>query len=79
MNLADTRGASMSAKHFLTPNELVERWSGRINVRTLANWRSTGNGAPFTKIGGAVLYRIDMLEKWEADRLVTSTSNHRED
>jgi hypothetical protein len=69
----------MTSKQFLTPVELSERWGGRINVRTLANWRSSGDGPPFFKIGGAVLYGIDVLEKWEAERLVTSTSAYSED
>ncbi|WP_441280655.1 helix-turn-helix domain-containing protein [Tardiphaga sp. 862_B3_N1_1] len=66
----------MSKAGFLTPNELSNRWGGRINVRTLANWRTTGSGPPFTKIGGAVLYKEEALEKWEDARTVTSTSNY---
>lgn len=66
----------MNKAGFLTPHELAERWGGRINVRTLANWRTTGSGPPFTKIGGAVLYKMDALEQWEDARTVTSTSNY---
>lgn len=64
---------------FLTPEELSSRWGGRIAVRTLNNWRTTGNGPPFTKIGGAVLYKLDDLEKWEQARTVQSTSQYRKD
>lgn len=63
-------------KKFLTPQELSERWGGRINVRTMANWRSQGCGPPFCKIGGAVLYDRDKVEQWEMRNTVTSTSQY---
>ena len=61
---------------FLTPAQLSERWSGRINVRTLANWRSQGNGPPFCKIGGAIAYRLSDVEAWEQRNTVSSTSQY---
>ncbi len=42
-------------------------------MRTVTNWRTNGNGPPFVKIGGAVLYRITDVEAWEAKRTVTHT------
>lgn len=66
----------MAQKQFITPRELSERWGGRINVRTLANWRSSGNGPPFVKIGGAVLYRYRDIEAWEDKSTATSTSQY---
>lgn len=71
----------MSNEHpgYLTPEQLETRWGGRIKVRTLANWRTSGNGPPFTKIGGAVLYNREKLEQWEDTRTVTSTSNYSKD
>jgi hypothetical protein len=62
---------------FLTPAEVAARWNGRIGVRTLNNWRSTGNGPPFTKIGGAVLYPKDKLVAWEESNTVHSTSEYQ--
>lgn len=53
---------------YLTPNELAARYKGSITVRTLANWRSTGNGPRFTKIGGRVLYPVDAVIEWEKSR-----------
>lgn len=66
----------MHNKKFLTPQELSERYGGRISVRTLANWRSQGSGPPFTKIGGAILYDNDRLSEWEQRNTVTSTSQY---
>ena len=53
---------------YLTPTELAARYKGSITVRTLANWRSTGNGPRFTKIGGRVLYPTDAVIEWEKSR-----------
>ncbi len=62
---------------FLTTKELSARWGGRITVRTLENWRSTSNGPPFIKLGGAVLYRATDIDKWESSRTVNGTSQYR--
>jgi len=65
----------MSEKdEFLTPNELVERYKNSISERTLANWRSSGDGPPYTKIGGRVLYPSAAVEKWERKRSFGSIS-----
>ena len=39
-------------KMFLTPAEVSERYGNGLSVRTLANWRSSGTGPVFSKIGG---------------------------
>lgn len=52
----------------ITPAELVTRWRGQVNTRTLANWRSTGQGPKFIKIGGKVLYRVADVEAYENKR-----------
>lgn len=64
-------------KLFLTPCEVVARYEGRINVRTLANWRSAGVSPPFTKVGGRILYPLTDLEEWERKRTVGSTSGYK--
>lgn len=66
----------MHEKKFLNPQELSERWGGRISTRTLANWRSSGSGPPFTKVGGAILYRIDKVVEFENRNTVNSTSQY---
>lgn len=61
-------------KRYLTPSEVVARYEGKINVRTLANWRSQGVSPPFTKVGGRILYPVQELLEWERRRTVVSTS-----
>lgn len=51
---------------FLTPPQLLERWKGQVSAATLATWRSRGNGPPYVKVGGKVLYRVTDVESWEA-------------
>jgi hypothetical protein len=58
----------MSEVNYLTPAELVERYKGTITTRTLANWRSTGDGPVYTKIGGRVLYPVQSVIEWESAR-----------
>ena len=53
---------------YLTPKDLVERYKGAITLRTLANWRCTGDGARYTKIGGRVLYPLEAVLEWEKKR-----------
>lgn len=59
----------MPNSEFITPRELVARYKNRVTERTLANWRSTGQGPRFVKIGGRVMYPIVRVIEWE---------NHRE-
>ena len=63
-------------KLFLTPTELVERYNGKVTIRTLANWRSAGISPPFTKVGGRILYPLNQLIEWERRRTVESTSEY---
>jgi hypothetical protein len=53
---------------YLTPSELVARYKQTITIRTLANWRSTGEGPRYTKIGGRVLYPAHAVAEWENAR-----------
>jgi predicted DNA-binding transcriptional regulator AlpA len=69
--------AESKVAEFLTTKELSARWGGRITVRTLENWRSTSNGPPFIKLGGAVLYRVSDIDRWESSRTVNGTSQYR--
>lgn len=57
---------------YLTPSELVARYKQTITIRTLANWRSTGEGPRYTKIGGRVLYPVESVIKWEQERTLGS-------
>ena len=53
---------------FLTPQQVADRYKGAITVRTLANWRSIGQGPDYVKIGGKVVYPSDALKIWEDSR-----------
>ena len=58
----------VTSARFLTPAELSSRYQENIKVRTLANWRSQGDGPVFVKVGGKVMYRIEDVVAWESDR-----------
>jgi predicted DNA-binding transcriptional regulator AlpA len=45
-----------------------------IKAKTLDNWRSTGGGPPYYKIGGRVVYDDAEVDDWLAARRRTSTS-----
>lgn len=53
---------------FLTPEQLCARYQGSPGEKTLANWRSSGTGPAFVKVGRQVLYRVRDVEAWEMAR-----------
>jgi predicted DNA-binding transcriptional regulator AlpA len=61
------------AAKFLTAADLVARWGSAVNERTLANWRSKGEGPPYVKLGQRVAYPLAQVEAWE----VQNTFNKR--
>jgi hypothetical protein len=61
-------GGDMPGTVFLTPQQVADRYKGAITVRTLANWRSIGQGPDYVKIGGKVVYPADALQRWEDSR-----------
>lgn len=46
-----------------------------LSGRTLEKHRCTGTGPVFRKLGGRVVYAIDDLETWAAERARNSTSD----
>lgn len=50
---------------------LAQRWC--ISPRTLEQWRWQGRGPRFLKVGGRVLYRLEDIEAFEAERLYFNT------
>jgi hypothetical protein len=54
---------------YLTPEDVCLRWRNKITTETLANWRSSKAGPPYSKFGKVVLYRQDLLEEWERKHL----------
>jgi hypothetical protein len=55
---------------FLTLEEVIERYRGHVSEGTLRNWRSMRIGPSFTKIGKAVLYPLEGLDRWDRRNLV---------
>jgi len=54
-------------KH-LNQVELARRWS--LSHRTLERWRWEGRGLRYLKVGGRVLYRLEDVEAFEAERVL---------
>jgi len=55
--------------HLFTPAELAQRYQGQISIKTFANWRSTGRGPNFMKVGARVFYPAAEIYAWEASRI----------
>ena len=60
----------MSEPMFLTFNEVIERYRGQISEGTLRNWPSMRVGPSFLKIGKAVLYPLEELDRWDRRNLM---------
>lgn len=60
----------MSVPIYLTLDEVVERYRNQISEGTLRNWRSKRIGPSFIKIGKAVLYPVNELDRWDRSNLV---------
>ncbi|MCC8959485.1 DNA-binding protein [Bradyrhizobium sp. Pear77] len=66
----------MTDKVFLDPHQLAERWGAGPRIARVANWKVSGKGPRFTKIGGSVLYDIEEVEAWEKRRTAQSTAEY---
>lgn len=64
----------MSSLIFLTLEEVVARYRGQISEGTFCNWRSRRIGPSFIKVGKAVLYPLEGLERWDRKNLVVCRS-----
>jgi hypothetical protein len=58
--------------HHFNQIELSRRW--KVSPRTLERWRWLGEGPQFLKIGGRVVYRLQDIERYEAEQLRDSTT-----
>lgn len=61
----------MSVPAYLTLEEVVERYRNQISEGTLSNWRFKRIGPSFIKIGKAVLYPIEELDRWDRSNLIS--------
>ena len=55
-------------RQLLTEKMLADRWV--CSVARLQRWRTVGEGPPYLKIVGKVLYRLKDIEAYEEARLV---------
>ena len=60
----------MSVSAYLTLEEVVERYRNQVSEGTLRNWRSKRIGPSFIKIGKAILYPVNELDRWDRSNLV---------
>jgi hypothetical protein len=60
----------MSDPMFLTLNELIERYRRQISQGTLRILRSMRIGPSFLKIGKAVLYPLEELDRWDCRNII---------
>lgn len=57
----------------LTTEELAARY--RMHPTSVANWRVSGQGPKYIKAGKRVLYPLNEVEAWEAERVHRSTAD----
>jgi len=60
-------GAAAAEPLFLTLEELAERW--RVSGRTLERWRAAGEGPPWVRLKGRVIYPAAGVHAYERARL----------
>lgn len=60
---------------YLTTEELAQRW--RTAASSLRDMRSRGVGPVGVKFGKKVLYDLDVVERYEAERIATEQREHR--
>ena len=63
-----TETAADLARQLLTEKMLADRWM--CSVARLQRWRTVGEGPPYLKIVGKVLYRVKDIEAYEEACLI---------
>lgn len=66
-------GPSGKCLRHLNQVQLAGRWN--ISPRTLERWRWIGEGPAYLKIGGRVVYRLEDVERYEAEHLRGETTD----
>ena len=54
-------------KPSLTENQLAERWG--LSIKTLQDWRRKGTGVRYLKLGKAIRYPHEIVEKYEDEHM----------
>lgn len=57
---------------YLTSKEVAIRW--KLTPETMKKWRCAGKSPPYRKLGGRILYKIEEIERFEAEALRYHTS-----
>ena len=57
---------SASTSQYLTPEQVAGRL--QVSVKTVYRWAATDASMPATRVGKAVRFRADLLERWLAAR-----------
>jgi hypothetical protein len=68
----EQREASLQGRKLRAPE--TARYLG-VSPSTLAKWRLYGCGPPYSKLGSVVVYDIDDLDEFAAERRRRSTSD----
>ena len=72
-NVAPARSAPPSQPPSLLDNDQAAQFLG-LGRRTLENWRVSGDGPPFLRVGRSVRYSPADLEAWLKERRFRSTA-----
>ena len=59
---------------FLTTRELANRWN--LKYKTVSNWRCTGYGPKYHRMGTRINYRLEDVERYELSKRCRSTSEY---
>lgn len=65
-----------AGEKYLSPAELVARWGDRVKAKTLANWRTSGEGPAFQKFGNRIGYPMSAVLDYERTRRFNSTADY---
>ena len=66
------------SKIYLRPKDLCDRWAGTVKPNTLTNWRIMGTGPRYSKLGRNVLYHIEDVKEYEAQKSFASRAEEIE-
>jgi hypothetical protein len=58
---------SITHKTSLTETNLAERWA--LSVKTLQDWRRKGTGPEYLKLGKAIRYPHEVIERYEIQHI----------
>lgn len=60
--------------NLMTPEQLATRWS--VPTKTLGQWRWSGRGPKFLKLGKRIMYRMEDIHEFEKETRFQNTSQY---